>query len=47
MVPALLITGDTSPDRLRAALDSGIPVLHKPVAPDDLYQAMSSVLHPR
>lgn len=47
MVPALLITGDTSPDRLRAALDSGIPVLHKPVAPVDLYQAMSSVLHPR
>ena len=45
--PAVLITGDTSSERLIAATNSGIPVLHKPVAPDDLYQAMSSVLHPR
>ena len=44
--PALLVTGDTSPERLRAATDSGIPLLHKPVAPDDLYAALSSLLHP-
>ena len=45
-IPALLITGDTSPDRLRTATQSGIPVLHKPVAPDELYAALSSLLHP-
>ena len=43
--PALLITGDTSPERLQVATRSGIPVLHKPVAPDDLYKALSSLLH--
>ena len=45
-IPALLITGDTSPDRLRAVTGSGIPVLHKPLAPDELYAALSSLLHP-
>ena len=44
-IPALLITGDTSPDRLRTATQSGIPVLHKPVAPDELYATLSSLLH--
>ena len=44
--PALLITGDTSPKRLQVATRSGTPVLHKPVAPDDLYKALSSLLHP-
>ncbi len=42
--PALLVTGDTSPERLRAATDSGIPLLHKPVAPDDLYMALTALL---
>ena len=45
-IPALLITGDTSPERLRAVTGSGVPVLHKPVAPDGLYAALSSLLHP-
>ncbi len=45
-IPALLITGDTSPDRLRAITGSGIPVLHKPLAPDELYAALSTLLHP-
>lgn len=39
-LPALLITGDTGPDRLREALASGIPLLHKPVTPDQLYQSL-------
>ena len=37
-VPALLITGDTAPERMREALESGIPLVHKPVPPDALYQ---------
>lgn len=43
-LPALLITGDTAPERLREAQTSGIPVLHKPVPPSLLYQSMVMVL---
>ena len=43
-LPALLITGDTAPERLREAQTSGIPVLHKPVTPSLLYQSMVMVL---
>jgi signal transduction histidine kinase/CheY-like chemotaxis protein len=32
-VPAALITGDTAPELLREASDSGLPLLHKPVQP--------------
>lgn len=32
-IPALIVTGDTAPDRLRDATASGHPVLHKPVSP--------------
>ncbi len=39
-VPALLITGDTAPERLREALGSGVPLLHKPVAPKHLYAVL-------
>ncbi len=34
--PAILITGDTAPDRLRETLGSGMRLLHKPVAPEQL-----------
>jgi signal transduction histidine kinase/CheY-like chemotaxis protein len=37
-LPALLITGDTAPGRLREAKASGIPLLHKPVPPGKLYR---------
>lgn len=30
-IPAIIITGDTSPERLKMLRDSGFPVLHKPV----------------
>jgi len=30
-IPAILVTGDTAADRLREAVASGLPVLHKPV----------------
>jgi signal transduction histidine kinase len=39
-VPALLITGDTAPDRLNIAAESGIPVLHKPITGDALVQCI-------
>jgi signal transduction histidine kinase/CheY-like chemotaxis protein len=42
--PALMITGDTAPERLREALASGIPLMHKPVKPEQLYQALVDVL---
>ncbi len=35
-LPALLITGDTAPERLREAKQSGLHVLHKPVRPAQL-----------
>ncbi len=41
-LPALLITGDTAPERLREARASGIPLLHKPVSPRQLHQALVS-----
>jgi CheY-like chemotaxis protein len=44
-LPALLITGDTAPERLREARASGIPLLHKPVSPDQLYRRIESMLH--
>ncbi|MGM0594593.1 MAG: ATP-binding response regulator [Pseudomonadota bacterium] len=40
VLPALLITGDTDPQRLREAEDSGVPLLHKPVASGELYEVM-------
>lgn len=46
-LPALLITGDTAPQRLREARATGVPLLHKPVLPDDLYRAMTAVLNGR
>jgi signal transduction histidine kinase len=39
-VPALVITGDTAPDRLREAQESGYPLLHKPVKPAQLRSVM-------
>ena len=43
-VPALLVTGDTAPERLREAQASGLPLLHKPVQGDRLVQAMLAAL---
>ncbi len=46
-VPALVITGDTAPDRLREAEASGYPLLHKPVQPAKLRSALHHLLHQR
>ncbi|TXT41549.1 MAG: integral membrane sensor hybrid histidine kinase [Comamonadaceae bacterium] len=42
--PALLVTGDTAPERLREAQGSGIPLLHKPVSPGQLYRRLVEIL---
>jgi two-component system, sensor histidine kinase len=46
-LPCLLITGDTAPQRLREALATGVPLLHKPVLPGELHRAMSYLLSGR
>lgn len=46
-LPALLITGDTAPQRLREAVGSGLPLLHKPVTPSRLYRELLAVLPAR
>jgi CheY-like chemotaxis protein len=43
-IPALVVTGDTGPDRLREAQQSGYPLLHKPVAPARLRATMLELL---
>jgi CheY-like chemotaxis protein len=43
-LPAILITGDTAPVRLKESLASGIPILHKPVAPNQLHHRMVEML---
>jgi CheY-like chemotaxis protein len=43
-LPALLITGDTAPERLREAQASGVPLLHKPVSPAQLYHKLIGIL---
>ncbi|HRO57857.1 MAG TPA: ATP-binding protein [Burkholderiaceae bacterium] len=42
--PAILVSGDTAPDRLRDADAAGIPMLHKPVPVDQLRQAIIKVI---
>ena len=46
-LPCLLITGDTAPQRLREALATGVPLLHKPVLPGELHRAMGYLLSGR
>lgn len=41
-LPAILISGDTSPERLREARDANIPLLHKPVPIAQLQQLVAS-----
>jgi CheY-like chemotaxis protein len=41
-MPAILLSGDTAPDRLREAEEAGIPLLHKPVAVEVLAEAITA-----
>ena len=45
--PAALITGDTSPERLRDVVASKLDILHKPVDPRELHALLSAVLRDR
>ena len=42
--PAVLLTGDTSPDKLRLLAATGLPVLHKPVAGEMLVTTIIDLL---
>jgi signal transduction histidine kinase/FixJ family two-component response regulator len=46
-LPALLISGDTAPERLREAVASGVPLLHKPVNPEHLFQLIAQAINQR
>ncbi|MNW03871.1 hypothetical protein D3C71_1998680 [compost metagenome] len=43
-VPGIILTGDTSPERIREASRSGFFLLHKPIAPPDLAAAVRNAL---
>ena len=47
-IPALLITGDTAPERLRQAHDTGLLLLHKPVSGGKLRASIANLIreHP-
>lgn len=42
-IPAMIVTGDTSPARLREATASGFRLLHKPVVAEDLLVAVADL----
>ena len=46
-IQALVVTGDTAPDRLREAEESGYPLLHKPVMPERLRSAIGALINGR
>ncbi|MFK7891827.1 MAG: ATP-binding protein [Granulosicoccus sp.] len=39
-IPAIIITGDTSPERLKEVKKTGLQLMHKPVNPDELHETM-------
>lgn len=46
-LPAVLISGDTAPERLREAHEAGLTLLHKPVSAEQLLAAMLAALQER
>lgn len=46
VLPAIILTGDTAPDRLREALASSAVLMHKPVDVDQLHATMLQLLAP-
>ncbi len=45
-IPSVIVTGDTSPDRLKEVLDTGYQILHKPVEVRELKEVMQAMLNP-
>ena len=43
-IPAILVTGDTAPERIREASESGLTLLHKPVSSARLHWAISDAV---
>ncbi|MBX2838858.1 MAG: PAS domain-containing hybrid sensor histidine kinase/response regulator [Gammaproteobacteria bacterium] len=43
-IPAVLVTGDTSPESVKSALARQLPILHKPVSPDVLLTAVAEAI---
>ncbi|MBI5163101.1 MAG: response regulator [Magnetospirillum sp.] len=43
-VPAVIITGDTAPERIQEVSGSGLTLLHKPVAPEDLRRVLTRLV---
>ncbi|GLU26172.1 hybrid sensor histidine kinase/response regulator [Brucella sp. NBRC 12950] len=43
-LPVIILTGDTSPERLREASASGYMLLHKPIDPAELLQAIQKAI---
>ena len=43
-IPALLITGDTSPEQIKAILTAGLPVLHKPLQAQVLQETLRRLI---
>ena len=43
-IPAVIITGDTAPDRIREAESSGYKIMHKPVSPEALKLLLTKAL---
>jgi CheY-like chemotaxis protein len=45
-LPALLVTGDTAPERVRQAQHSGLRALYKPVKVHDLVEELRLQINP-
>ena len=43
-IPVLLASGETDPEKLKDAVASGFPLLHKPVSPEHLRDAVKTLL---
>jgi len=43
-IPALIITGDTSPDRMASLKESGFDILHKPIEAEPLFDTVINIL---
>ncbi|MEO9339793.1 hypothetical protein ABFT80_20415 [Mesorhizobium sp. SB112] len=44
-VPVIILTGDTSPSRLKEAAASGYRLLHKPIDGDRLLEAINEIFN--
>lgn len=43
-IPGIIVTGDTSPERIQEAFESGFRILHKPVRAESLKDEIHNVL---